>query len=171
MLSFCTKAQLTDLAARMTRRQYEKGDDLMVEGSEGHEFFIIVKGSCSVLVGKASIATLSVGDFCGEQALLSLNARAATVRADTSVLALVVTDLVFRELIHKDFEITFAKREAICADEDRPGYHDDVSNENASASVDRTKSPTELKWIWYSLVFSILSLLYYFVDYSTLRYS
>ena len=43
LLSNCTKVQLNDLATQMTRRRFRKGTNLMTEGEEGHEFFIIVK--------------------------------------------------------------------------------------------------------------------------------
>ena len=42
LLSTCTKSQLTDLATRMTRRRFRKDENLMKEGAEGDEFFIII---------------------------------------------------------------------------------------------------------------------------------
>ena len=99
LLSTCTKPQLMDLAKEMKRKRFRKGDDLMTEGAEGDSFFIIVKGSCDVLVnqGRGSnksekiVANLNVGDYAGEQALLSANPRSATVRAKEVVVALVVS--------------------------------------------------------------------------------
>ena len=131
----------------------------MREGSEGDEFFIIVKGSCSVLVKQGSseakcIANLTVGDYCGEQSLLSSNTRSATVRADTEVIALVVTRAVFKTLIQDDFGITFAKRQAVCAEDINFGMEE--SKEAELENVDRTKSPIERKWIWYTVSGNVL---------------
>lgn len=156
LLSTCSKSQLTELATRMNRRRYRKGESLMVEGQEGDEFFIIVKGSCSVLVQQAQskqgrVATLGVGDYCGEQSLLSSNPRSATVQADGEVVVLVVTREVFQNLITQDFGITFAKRQAVCAEDLEFDSKDDKDDD-----VDRTKSPIERKWIWYTVSGNIL---------------
>ena len=159
LLSTCTKSQLTELATRMTRRRFRKDSDLMIEGSEGDEFFIIVKGNCSVLVKQQGeskcIATLTVGDYAGEQALIDNRARNATIRAKSEVIALVITRDVFKSLIQNDFGITFAKRQAICA-EDMNFDKDDGKISDDDQNIDRTKSPIERKWIWYTVSGNIL---------------
>ena len=161
LLSTCTKVQLMDLAKEMKRKRFRKGDDLMTEGQEGDSFFIIVKGSCDVIVSEGRgrqrnleqiVATLKVGDYAGEQALLSANPRSATVRANEEVVALVVNRHAFQELITSDFGITFAKRQAICAED----LNVDDLKEADLQDRDTTKSAIERKWIWYTVSSNVL---------------
>eukprot|EP01083_Nonionella_stella_P085326 236565_1 len=164
LLSQCTKSQLTDLAIRMTKRRYKPNDHLMREGDEGSEFFIIAKGTCSVLIAQPDlpkpkcIAQLHVGDYCGEQALLSSNPRSATITADTEVIALVITRDVFQQLIQNG--ITFAKRKAVCAEDLNVSVAESKSAaedaELSASAQDRVKSPIERKWIWYTVSGNIL---------------
>jgi CRP-like cAMP-binding protein len=68
------------------------GEDLLREGEGGDHFFLILEGTCSVLVNGASGAPITVASIgpaavVGEMALLAGARRTATVRAATEVLA------------------------------------------------------------------------------------
>jgi small-conductance mechanosensitive channel/CRP-like cAMP-binding protein len=80
------------LARAVSIERFGKGEDLLREGEGGDFFFLIMEGTCSVLVtgtngSTINIAAVSAGAVVGEMALLAGAARAATVRAASDVLA------------------------------------------------------------------------------------
>src|SRR4051794_39601076 len=56
---------------------------LAVEDTLGHEFFVLLEGTCEVRVGDETVAELHAGDFFGEIALLDRERRTATGSATT----------------------------------------------------------------------------------------
>lgn len=88
---------LSEAEARLLGRavfiqRFGKGEDLLREGEAGEHFFLLLEGSCSVLVNSASgsavtVASVGSGAVMGEMALLAGAQRTATVRASTEVLA------------------------------------------------------------------------------------
>ncbi len=85
-----TPAQLTNVAEKMSKRQYGAGETIIREGELGEEFFLISDGEVDVVRADHEVARLGRGDFFGEVALLSGEPRNATVYAteplDTFVL-------------------------------------------------------------------------------------
>ncbi|HMS59794.1 MAG TPA: cyclic nucleotide-binding domain-containing protein [Tepidiformaceae bacterium] len=67
------------------QRSFQAGDVIFKEGEEGVGFFLVDKGTVSVLRGGTEIAKVSAGGFFGEMALLDNHRRSATVKADTAV--------------------------------------------------------------------------------------
>lgn len=79
------------LATAVFMQRFGKGEDLLREGEGGDHFFILLDGTCSVLVDGDSGASITVaavgpGAVVGEMALLAGATRVATVRAATDVL-------------------------------------------------------------------------------------
>src|SRR5262249_41698243 len=74
--------ELTNTAGKMKRRRYAKGDLIVRESDFGDEFFLISRGSVQVfrqISGtQKKLATLSVGDFFGEHALMTDEPRNST---------------------------------------------------------------------------------------------
>jgi CRP-like cAMP-binding protein len=73
-------------------QRFGDGEDLLREGETGDHFFLLLEGSCSVLVagptgGSIPVASVGPGSVVGEMALLAGALRTATVRAATEVLA------------------------------------------------------------------------------------
>jgi len=87
---------LSDSESRLLARavfiqRFGHGEDLLREGDGGDFFFLILEGTCSVLVVGASgspinVASVGPGTVVGEMALLAGATRTATVRAATEVL-------------------------------------------------------------------------------------
>jgi putative ABC transport system ATP-binding protein len=85
-----TPRQLTDVAEKMTKRRFARGETVIREGESGEEFFLISDGEVEVIRAEHEVAHLGPGDFFGEVALISGEPRNATVVAvnelDTYVL-------------------------------------------------------------------------------------
>lgn len=69
----------------MTTVAVKPGRDLMVEGSVGREFVIILEGEATVRRAGRIVARVGAGDFLGELAVIAGVPRTATVTADTQM--------------------------------------------------------------------------------------
>jgi putative ABC transport system ATP-binding protein len=76
-----TPTQLTNVAEKMTKRNYPAGETIIRQGEPGEEFFLISDGEVDVMRADHEIARLGHGDFFGEVALISGEPRNATVQA------------------------------------------------------------------------------------------
>ena len=74
---------------RLKRIDYKAGDVVIQQGSKGDHFYIVKSGSCKVTreapgtSNNIALAELGVGDTFGEEALISNEARNATVTMQT----------------------------------------------------------------------------------------
>ena len=78
------------IAEHLEEVRYASGELIIREGEAGNSFFIIDQGEVEVFVNspsgnRKSLATLSVGDFFGEIALLTGELRTASVQATLDV--------------------------------------------------------------------------------------
>jgi CRP/FNR family cyclic AMP-dependent transcriptional regulator len=97
----CSKKELDAVAAVADEVLLPAGTVLMKEGAAGRELVVIVEGQVEVVQGGKRIATLSVGDFVGELALVTHRPRSATVTASTELRALVLTARDFERLLRE----------------------------------------------------------------------
>jgi CRP-like cAMP-binding protein len=79
--------ELEILLARMQKLPVVKGTVIINQDDLGADrFFIVVRGRCTVWVrqgqGQQKVADLGPGSFFGERALITAEARSATVKAD-----------------------------------------------------------------------------------------
>ena len=81
LLQRMTGEQLERFARAGELEMFKEGEDVVVAGSLGDSFYLILTGSATVHVGAKSIATLQAGEFFGEMSLLEPALRSATVRA------------------------------------------------------------------------------------------
>ena len=87
-----TDTEAERLSHEVSIYRYGKGEVLLREGEIGDYFFIILEGSCSVIIqsvhgGAIAVAAVTGGDVVGEMALLAGTSRTATVRASSDVIA------------------------------------------------------------------------------------
>ncbi len=75
------------------------GKDVVREGSIGYEFYLILGGIASVRRKGRKMATLTVGDYFGELALLDKGPRSATVTAETDLELAVITQRKFLRVL------------------------------------------------------------------------
>ena len=85
-----TPATLASIADKMQVEQQLAGDIITRQGEPGDKFYLIRSGKVAVVVDdgtqKRLAATLSDGDFFGEQALITGEPRNATVQATKNTL-------------------------------------------------------------------------------------
>ncbi len=99
LLAGCSPADLQGGLARFRHRQLQPGEVLMSEGADGREFFLISSGTLAISRGGEFVRMLSGPTFLGEEAMLGLGSRSATVTALTAVEALSTGQLGFDEMM------------------------------------------------------------------------
>uniref|UniRef100_A0A7S1M8I2 Uncharacterized protein n=1 Tax=Alexandrium catenella TaxID=2925 RepID=A0A7S1M8I2_ALECA len=106
------KEEYSALANAMESVKIEPGATIIKQGDDGDEFYVIKEGKCNVDVDGTKVATLAVGDYFGEMALLRDEPRTATITASAKVEALSITRKTFDELglLNK---LEFPKRGAV----------------------------------------------------------
>jgi NADH dehydrogenase len=91
----------TDVTDRVSHAYYQPGDYIIKQGEPPANFYVIEKGDVEIIRTTAEkpegeiIATLSTGNFFGEQALINNRPRSASVRARSPVEAVVMGRNVF----------------------------------------------------------------------------
>eukprot|EP00928_Gymnodinium_smaydae_P012361 TRINITY_DN14487_c0_g5_i1.p1 TRINITY_DN14487_c0_g5~~TRINITY_DN14487_c0_g5_i1.p1 ORF type:complete len:766 (+),score=162.42 TRINITY_DN14487_c0_g5_i1:38-2335(+) len=106
------KAEHPALAKCATQVSFSAGEVIIKQGDEGHELFVIKSGTAKVSVDEKEVATLSAGDYFGENALLRDEPRTATIKAASSISALKITRQAFQDLGLNE-KLDFAKRGAV----------------------------------------------------------
>jgi putative ABC transport system ATP-binding protein len=94
-----TPLELTNVAEKMTKRQFVSGDVVIRQGEEGEEFFLISDGTVEVVREGQDVASLGAGDFFGEGALITGEPRSATVVAKDELATYVLGKADFRAAI------------------------------------------------------------------------
>jgi putative ABC transport system ATP-binding protein len=94
-----TPLELTNVAEKMTKRQFVADDVIIRQGEEGEEFFLISDGTVEVMREGHDVANLGAGDFFGEGALITGEPRNATVVAKDNLATYVLGKTDFRSAI------------------------------------------------------------------------
>lgn len=138
LLASLSAEETKTLATKLTLENFNKGDAIIEQGTEGQAFYLIVKGQCGVSTKEqGSLSTLGEGDYFGEMALKNNAKRSATITAKGEVQTLVLQREDFEELFGN--RIKFPKRTAISA-ETRNRENSDVK---APANAQRTKTAAQ----------------------------
>jgi putative ABC transport system ATP-binding protein len=99
VFSHLTAIELTNVAEKMTKRQFIAGDVVIRQGEPGEEFFLISDGTVDVMREGHEVAQLGSGDFFGEAALITGEPRNATVVANDNVETYVLAKAEFQAAI------------------------------------------------------------------------
>lgn len=99
LFSQCSKKELAEVASLADEIDLREGKELTRQGQPGREFVVLLEGSAEVRRNGRRIATMGEGDFFGEIALVTQRPRTATVRAETPIRALVITETSFKRLL------------------------------------------------------------------------
>jgi len=106
------KEELPNLLKAMEEVNFEPGTNIVTQGEEGNEFFLIKTGSAKVEVNGNMVATLKSGAYFGENALLHDEVRNATIVCQAKISALKITREQFTKLGMNE-RVDFAKRCAL----------------------------------------------------------
>jgi CRP-like cAMP-binding protein len=101
LFASCTRADLKVLDANATFRSVGVGCELVREGENGDELFIVIDGTARVNRGGQVVDQLGPGDFFGELALLDPGPRNATVTATSELDLLVIERTQFDTVLAK----------------------------------------------------------------------
>ena len=99
LFAACSARDLRKVRQSLDEISAEAGEVLCEEGTTGHEFFLIVKGTASVRRKGRKVATLGPGKWFGELALLDREPRSATIEAETDMELLVLEQRHFLGLL------------------------------------------------------------------------
>ena len=75
------------------------GTNIITQGEEGDQFYIVESGAFNVFVGSKQVTQVGPGGFFGELSLLYGQPRAATVTAATDAVIWSVDRLTFRRIV------------------------------------------------------------------------
>lgn len=100
-------SNMHQLFALLEPVEYKKGDNIIIQGETGENYYIIQEGKCDVLrqtkpgAKELKLAELSAGDGFGEEALITETVRNATIRMKTDGIVAHLTKENFVSLIQK----------------------------------------------------------------------
>ena len=113
LFSGLSDKDLKRLGMMLQERVFAAGDDVAVEGQEGHGFFLIEAGGATVSRGGEMINTLGPGDWFGELALISRGPRTATVTASSELRCRGLASWEFRPFLQEHADVTWAMLETL----------------------------------------------------------
>ena len=110
LFSDMKERSLSAIAQRLIEREYQTGDRIIEQGSQGFGLFIIASGKADVKFeaedGSTSVVnTIGGGEFFGEMALLDDGPRSASVYAVEDTVCLILSRIDFVAVMLKDAEM------------------------------------------------------------------
>jgi CRP-like cAMP-binding protein len=103
LLTGLSSGQLEDISRKLKPVRFRQGEVIIQEGAPGDEMFFIESGRVRVVRGDGTqrlvLADLGAGDLFGEMALLSGNARSASVVAESEVDLWALAQVDFDDLV------------------------------------------------------------------------
>ena len=108
LFSDLNKRQLRKLAGGFREVTAGTGTTLVREAeNSGVGFFVIVAGTAAVSVGGKTVATIGPGDYFGELAMITKEARTATVTAETPLRCLSIRFWDFRNFVKENPDVSW----------------------------------------------------------------
>ncbi|GAC1539084.1 MAG: hypothetical protein NVS3B12_24950 [Acidimicrobiales bacterium] len=90
LFSACNKKEIALIGKASDEVSVEAGKEIVTEGTQGHEFFLILDGEAAIKRKGRKVATIGKGQYFGELALLDKGVRSASVVAETQMRVLVL---------------------------------------------------------------------------------
>ena len=91
--------ELDELLPRWTELEQPRGAKLMVQGSPGFGFMVILEGQAEVSTPNGTTHRMGPGDFFGEMELLDHRGRSATVVSKTPMRLLALVEKDFKPML------------------------------------------------------------------------
>jgi small-conductance mechanosensitive channel/CRP-like cAMP-binding protein len=146
---------LNELAQRLSRAPFAKGETITREGADAHHLYMILSGDVSVRVGgldeQREVGRLGAGSFFGEMALLTGERRSASTLAMTDVDCYRLDADAFRALLARHPELAarvaqvLAERElGLVAAKGRMSDHKQLKEQRQLALLSKIRSFFEL---------------------------
>ncbi len=90
---------------------FPAGAVIAVEGTEGDQMYVVMKGEVAISINDRLLATASAGEIVGEMALINSNIRSATVTAITDCRLALIDQASFNSLLRyvPDFSLHVMK--------------------------------------------------------------
>ena len=101
-------AQQEELFSLMFERTVEPGTNVITQGEEGDNFYVVDSGACDVVVNGSNVGVCKNGDSFGELALMYFAPRAATITATETTTLWAMDRITFRSML---FDRANEKRE------------------------------------------------------------
>jgi CRP-like cAMP-binding protein len=106
LLARLTEEQLIRVAASGEIEHFQPGEDIVVAGSLGEAFYLILSGAAQVFAAAdgrgRSLATLDAGEFFGEMSLIEPAPRSATVSAAEQTFLFRLPSVALQTLLQDD---------------------------------------------------------------------
>jgi serine/threonine protein phosphatase PrpC/CRP-like cAMP-binding protein len=105
LFRFLTYQELVRVLNITEVRSFDANQEVVAEGTDGDELFLVLTGKVRVHTGDTVITTLSVGQHFGEMALVDKAARSASVSAEEPSKLLVLRRREFFDIVRKDHDV------------------------------------------------------------------
>jgi CRP-like cAMP-binding protein len=101
------EAELDELLPQWMEVEQPKGQRLMVSGSPGFGFMVILEGQAEVTTPDGGTHRLGPGDFFGEMELLDHRGRSATVESKTPMRLLALVEKDFKPMLLRHPQVAY----------------------------------------------------------------
>jgi CRP-like cAMP-binding protein len=110
-----SRRQLRNVLEQTSEYEYDEGDVIVKDGTQGHTLFVLIEGKARVVKGNRTVARLSTGDFFGEIAVLDRYPRTASVVADSPLVCLVLHREDLRKVLSDEPEVAWSMLGALAS--------------------------------------------------------
>ena len=108
LLKAFNRRHLEEILFSSCYAEYEPGEKIMTEGTEGNRIYVLLRGKLNVTKNGKQIATFERSwEVFGEMALLGIERRTASVTARTKVVCLAIDQRFLNEIASPDLEAPY----------------------------------------------------------------
>lgn len=99
--------EMSKFMSFMKLKKFMKDENIVTEGENGEDLYIIISGTADVIVQNNILAKFVQYDYFGEISLVDKEPRMATVRASSNLEALILSKKYFDHILTDDPELSF----------------------------------------------------------------